>query len=1177
MRFGFRVKVVVFLVFFSVSFFVFLGGVIGADVHTCEWTTDNKFCVEDDDITFAKYGGCRSGYINSYKTIDQVEGCKIGTCVPSKTGQCLASKFKAACVLGERGTFYDRPLEQVEDCKIGCCNVKDTFCSLEQRKVCVKDRANGDVNAFVSSTTDKVSCDNSCRGADLGCFKANDGTCRYGIRENFGGDGEFFANSACSDVVECFVQSRAYKSCGNGLENNDYINVYYYDSQRNREEIAQACNYPDEICFDADKVGGQDAVCVTTKCVESCASCTPQEFRSGESICQNVPGGHFLNDKRSTALNNYIFRCQYGEIVPDTRDVQREKRCNQELGGDGRIHANWVDNKYKSCHDCGEGSDSITDWAGFVPVIGPPVAAGLLFGLGESCANLHGLSTKCDGRGDCVYDKDFIWPPIGSCNPSFPPSKTKSCQECGGGGDSSTNICSREECNRLGDCQFEAETVNSESIGATLGVGIGTCASALAVTYALCGLPLIGQGGCPGFLATAKKLCLTNGENRIYHSLIASVYSFGAGAASGESAAGDTGFFGALDAGSILEGDRVPLGTAIVLSKAVLTNLSSDKTISRQLAKEAGDVISNINDDGTSELGTGIGSGVFSITTSTLVPYISNYFYNELLVKTTTKTLVSVPGPLLIGQERVSVIITEVPGGTVFVENLNFIIQKISYAMLPLSIARSFDSGKCKAEEPYTDNSRCSQCGPGEGQWFCTKARCDILGGSSGHCSYVPIDGVVSGVCLPKDKTDATNPYVTKINANFLDINGANKLQKESNSKSLRLPEKLPWDVITLDLTIATNEKADCRFTRDANNSYENSRTFGDEGFPTTHTTQINFSETDKVSGATLFFKCKDINSNEITRDDDTNFIAITFDKRPDSFPPVIQKIDPQNSFLPDTVKSVVLSLVVFDEQDVQECRYSKTTPNYDEMENTFDRGEKITCQDTNNKDCRLFSREVDLADLDATTFNLTGFEKEVTSYTLSIKCKDTSGNIMYQEQNWSLFAVPTFNLEIGSPIDGDETFNRVLTINVTTSVSSMCNYTLDGKEFFLGDFDREHIKEHPRILDEGDHQLKVTCRDVASNRVDKVVDFKVLIDTKPPELTRIFKEVSKLCITLDEGGVECRYENRDIFPSGWVNAIVMIDSRKPNSLCASLDEDKIYYIMCKDSWDNNKTLTIYP
>ena len=1151
------IKLFVILILFSLPFLILEKKAAGADVHTCEWTNNNNFCVEDDDLTFAKYGGCKSGYLDSYKTADQVENCKIGTCVPSKAGQCLANKFKSACIHNSSGTFYDAPLESVSDCKISCCNVKDTFCNLEQRKVCIQDKANGDVDAFMSDITDRVSCDNSCRGADLGCFKADDGACRYGIRKDSGDGGTFYPNTACSDVSGCLVQSHTYKSCGNGLENNDYINVYYYDSQRNREEVAQTCDYPDQICFDADKVGGQDAKCVTTKCVESCPDCSPQEFRTGESVCQNVPGGQFLNDHRSTGLNNYIFRCQNGQILPDTRDNARELRCSQELGADGRIHANWVSNDYKNCASCGEGSDALTDWAGFVPIIGPPVAAGALLGLGESCARISGLSTKCDDRGDCRYDKDFIWPPIGSCNAMYPPATTSKCGECGKGGDSATNICSKEECNSLGDCQFEAKTLSSESIGATAGVFIGTCAASLAISQGLCSAPLFGQAGCPGFLSFAKQACLAPGKNQLYWSLVGIFYSFGAGSASGESAH--------LDANQILNKNRVPLGTAIILSRAVLNNLTSDKKIS---GESGANLISNINEGGTSEVGSALGSAI--ISTSSLIPYVSNHFYTSLIYSTGTR--IPMVGP---GLEGISYM--KLPLGTKVLGGVNFIINKVSWVMLPVSVATSFDSGSCKPEVAYTNNDKCSQCGPGEGQWFCTKARCDILGGASGHCRYVAIDGVVSGNCIGVDSDDTSPPYINKIDANFLDINEVNKLQKQSNTKSLVINEKLPWEVTTLDLSIQTNEKSDCRYTRDANNSYDNSRSFDDEGFPLVHNTQVNFSDTDKVSGVRLFFKCQDINGNEIAREDDQNFLTISFDKRPDSFPPIIQKIDPQNSFLPDTVKSVILSLVVFDESDVQECKYSKNTPNYDEMENIFDRGDKISCQDTNNQDCRLFSREVDLNDLNSIDLSLAGFDTNVTGYSLYIKCKDTSGNIMYQEQNWSLFVVPTFNLEIGSPKDGEQTYNRVLTINATTSVSTRCNYTLDSKEYFLGDFGLSHIREHTRILDEGDHSLKITCRDVASNRVDGIVDFRVLIDSTPPEISRIFKESSKLCITLDEGGVACRYENRDIFPGGWIDGIPMIDSKRPNSFCAALDEDKIYYIMCKDSWDNNNTATIYP
>ena len=51
--------------------------------YVCEWTSDNNFCVQESDNTFSDHGGCKSGYLDSFTTLNNVANCQVGTCVPA--------------------------------------------------------------------------------------------------------------------------------------------------------------------------------------------------------------------------------------------------------------------------------------------------------------------------------------------------------------------------------------------------------------------------------------------------------------------------------------------------------------------------------------------------------------------------------------------------------------------------------------------------------------------------------------------------------------------------------------------------------------------------------------------------------------------------------------------------------------------------------------------------------------------------------------------------------------------------------------------------------------------------------------------------------------------------------------------------------------------------------------
>lgn len=1157
-------------------------------INCCQWTNDNKFCVESTDINFQEFSGCKAGYLSSYKSCssNDVPECKLGTCVPSENGECLANKFKVECTHNNEGKWFSQDIRSVGECQVGCCNVGGSVCSLQEKKVCIQDLANGDSGAFNSGITNALECDNSCRGADIGTCKTENG-CRSTIRGNC--NGEFFANKYARDVIGCFVNSHAYKSCGDGTSDNDKRFVYWYDGNGNREELVQECNYPDEICSDVDGKGGEDGKCVSTKCVEECPDCLPNELNSGGSVCLNVLGGHFDNERRSEGLSNYILRCQWGVIETDNVDFNRERRCYETTGSNGITNADWRPNNWQECSKCGEGGTiGSADYLGFAPIFGYP----LVGMLGNGCSeNGRIFYDKCSefGNGDCgsifndnAYDGDFLWPPLGSCNPKYPPGEgsrgygepANRCGECGGGGDSATNLCTREECNTMGDCVFDPKI--TAGLGSTAGLAVGTCASTAAAAFILQHLPFVGEVA----ISSAIAVCKTPGPDYMFWGLVGTAYSIG-GAEGSEISEYQI-------SQDVLVDGKVRLGPLLATSKGAIEDIDSEN-INR---------LDYLNRD---EEGRALRYFGYSKIANFILPYGAagiaslskkftweqaksslNYAFGSYkgpteraITSTSYETHFYPEGPSVELIEKT----TEVP---IVVNSLTKTFAGVGLASQFITTAKSFDTGICmpESDKTYTDNSRCELCGAGEGQWYCTEERCNVLGGKmaddsrSGHCLWVSLNDTArnDGLCLQKDPGDLIMPTINKVKVELYDIVGNRLNEFNSNLKSLDVTNLLPWTVHRIKIIIETDERADCRYSSKIGTSYDDSSSFEDKAFPLVHNVSVNMTETEKIGGISYYFKCKDVNGNTISKADDSNFLTIKFDKRPDTSAPIIKSFDPVNVYLPERVSSIRLSLLVFDENDVDSCKYSRDKINFDEMESTFDKAaSKSVCIDTTLNDCRGFS----------STYSLIGgqviphpdYEKNITRYPIFVKCKDTRGNVMIDPYNTSIFVIPTFNISINSPLENEKVWDRTPTFNVTTGTIALCNYTILDKKFNFGVAGTEHINEHQEDLPAGVHSLRVSCYDYASNEAVALRNFEVAYDDQAPIIRSIFKGDRKLCITLNEDA-QCKYDFEDSFPDDWGIANSMLKNN--NEHCASLRGGETYYIMCMDSWINNATFNVH-
>jgi len=425
-----------------------------------------------------------------------IPDCKPQTCIPkNKKEPCMRNKAAAECIaIG--GVPDPRALEEIPQCKPGCCIIaKGVKAEVLQYRQCeeLTKTLGYDLSMmeFKEGIVDEVECKKIGSPYDLGCCVLGGGDCRYGTRASCT-EGSFVPLAGglfCRDVAACALTSHSYKDCGKlpGTETD----IYWFDSQGNQEDLAESCNYPEAIC-EKSELG--TVYCKSTRCDLSAAKGSQKmserppkvevtelpttSLLTGTSICYNFYT-HYGDNRmleRSTGLQNQILHCNFGKVEIEGLGTDRQKLCVPATVSDespgATFHANVKENKWQNCSQCGKGGalDFLGDFVGPFP----PVGRGLNALFGEYCTK-----EACENYGDCVYMEKtpslLVTAPVASCVPKYPPgtaslhTSATECGKCGGGVADLWNLCSKEECLALGDCQFRSYgTVEKWAIGALL-------------------------------------------------------------------------------------------------------------------------------------------------------------------------------------------------------------------------------------------------------------------------------------------------------------------------------------------------------------------------------------------------------------------------------------------------------------------------------------------------------------------------------------------------------------------------------------------------------------------------------------------------------------------------------------------------------------------------------------
>ncbi|MFH1376365.1 MAG: hypothetical protein ABIH25_01895 [Candidatus Woesearchaeota archaeon] len=1170
--------------------------VSAANVDTCGLTNNGDYCVEvSNGQGWDAYGGCAGGHEWNFQTKGEINECQKGACVPSDVGGCLDNVEEVRCKT-DGGTFHlGASKESVSACQSGCC-IQFGSCSVQEEKVCRTDLGG---EQFIGGITNRQDCNLECSGSVTGCYKsAGGGVCEYGPLDRFKDApgferANFFESTLCSEVVGCpsYREGHKFKSCGDGTTDDDKWDVYYYDSDGNREEIFDECR-PGGMCDDPDNVvGGEDAVCLSTDCVEDSPNTWPNTFKSGESICMNVLSGHFLNDRKSTGLHNYVLTCQNREIEPDYDDKNRGMRCEEsvtKIGNLTRVEADLVDNAWEKCHkDCGDGR-SVIDFFNYAPGVGQFLANV----VGKQCTDDNGWfnnQDKCSDFGNCGggplmqeegYDRD-VWAPIGSCNALYPPGEGAEgygdsgnrCSQCGKGGDGSVNVCTDFECNALGDCQFEADGFSTAGLATTGAIAVGTMGSMIAVCGVVAALPGV---GFPGWAACASGVVggfMSLGAV-IYWGVLSIVYGYTAATGTHDTP---------KDAGDLYYNDKLRL--SYILSWA--NHL--DKILSEEEKNEIFEA-SGIDSDRKFP-----NSFYYSAAANVLTIVFSKIAPNMIspLVKFNLQVTQSVEGVAYTLEGG------EVSSGGLFGKISSQAVSKIliiaSYIASIYTVTTSFKTGECIPEKPYTDNIHCAECGL-EGQWDCTEKRCKILGAESDWCSYVPFEenGVVGGLCLPSEPDDHSSPYLESIEIEFKGEDNLTIQEFKGEGRKLEISDKIEWETSYTLLKINTSEIGHCKYSFARSTEYDDMTSFP-WGASADHGVNITFRAEDKVRDKTyIYIKCQDIAGN--TNKEDKDYVSFSFKEAPDELPPIIDYINPVNINVPEGTTNIPFILYAYDKNNVQDCKYSKDndTLNYGDMTSFGGKG-NTPCSQT-DETCQKFQTEFNLGEAGwCEEINIpegNGITKPFNSTfcPLWIKCGDVpdigeESNVMEDPYLWTAMIWPTFEMDIIEPNATFETYDDKFEIEIETGNDAICKYQIGDNWYNVTTlFSRTHKTLHEDIegTPEGLHYpVLYECTDFAGNVVQEERTIVIFKDLDAPILLRVWTTSQQLHVLMNEESV-CKYssekDNFDVQDENEDTVFTMISARNEKEHYASLGED-VYYIKCLDKWDNKNTnpFTVYP
>lgn len=473
----------------------------------------------------------------------------------------------------------------------------------------------------------------------------------------------------------------------------------------------------------------------------------------------------------------------------------------------------------------------------------------------------------------------------------------------------------------------------------------------------------------------------------------------------------------------------------------------------------------------------------------------------------------------------------------------------------------------CDAWKAPEGGSNCRQCGKdGKG---CSEYRCKSLGQ---NCVLIN-EGTGKEECINLHPNDVNSPIISP--AKELITKGLTiKELSEGGIKGFQINERIEA-FKPINLGIKTNEPAQCKY--DTNNTVkfnDMNNFFGDTLYESNHTLMIRLpgelaeSEAIKLTnGGThnLYVRCKDRSGNANEKD---YMIRFRIQPGPDLTPPIIERTSIQNNaFVPQGTNETELSIYV---NEPSSCKWSNKDTDYEVMENLFQ--------------CVTTGIEQDLA-----VFGLYRCNTKLKGINFGenkfyFRCKDQptkqekDRNVNEESFLFALSGTNELNILESGPSGTlfDVPILRVVTSGGAENGKAICAFSENDAgfeamtQFFNSD---STINTQELILDKGNYNFFVKCRDKAGNEDLTQIKFKLDIDVSGPRIASLYKDsaASLLHLETTENSI-CEYSNKGAFRFG--EGTLMTGQEKVHE--ASLVNER-YHIICRDNKNNEVKFVVIP
>jgi len=1199
----FQIFIIVFSIFSVININPVAAQPVAEQKSCCEKTISGDFC------TYAASDQCDPNFKSASTSCEQTSFCKLGCGFDLSEGRCYKNTPRATCNGRENCTWDDSAVCDVPNCQLGCCILSGEASFVTEARCKLETSRLPNVKmTFDASVQDEVSCINLAKSQDKGACVKEDGTCQFTTREtcnaqdlkleqnattlnpNFG----FHSGMLCSNPLlgtKCAAQQ--YTGC---LPDQD--GVYWFDSCGNPENIYTSNK---QNSFNNGYVLDKEKSCKLNGAYDkSCGNC---EFAAG-TLCGNAPNDEKPSYGQYTCIDLNCPDITKEPTVPSSQTPKKlgESWCAYDslvgfgLDPIGSRHSRRLcingQELIEACKDYRE--EMCIQGVQGQPPLGLQQTTKATGNYIEAACRNNRWQTCNDvkKKDDCenIAFRDCIWAATGegkgTCMPFVPPGLkfwpeevkdekaappadakatcNKANQECTvkweKGGISGGWECV-ENCHCLKKNWLEAANDLCKAQG-DCGAYVNYIGKA--TTEGL-------KENQPDFNIKEKDLAKfdsifkpnDNDREKTFGNFFKKgflpvfVIALASGIVTGALVTGSTFGAGFYSGATFLEATGAWIGaggetfgstavTAFGAEAGSLTTTTATVSVAPEAAFPVGATIPQ-----TAVYAEGIGGAALSPAE----PLIAD----GLMVNA--------------GTESIPVTAPVVPGATFLGTALmiiNFIaLAYLTYMLVDILFAKDRSETYTVTCNPWvapTGGKDCEKCGK-DGK-PCSEYRCKSLG----QLCRIVNDGTTEEKCINTHPNDVNSPTIKALKS----VMDSRKKINEVLNKGFEIVEKIePFSPVTLG--IATNEPSICKFALNSSVDFNAMpHDFGDSLYLYNHSiifslpSELAEEQALKLTNGgnyQLFVRCQDANGNANDKD---YYIRFGIKPGPDLTPPKIEITSiANNGFVPFNSSST--SLIAYTNEP-SECRWDATDTDFENMQNNF------VCSTKGFNTKSIYYGLYDCSTI------LEGIkDNQVNNY--YFRCKDqpnekdnSKRNINTESYKYTLIGtLPLVITNIG-PVG--EVFVNNPTLKVTTAGGAengkaVCGYSTDGNINNAIDFFKTGSTLHEQPLDQlpaGNYNPYVTCVDKAGNIATKTTSFKVSVDLNAPIITQVYTKGSLLHLTMSED-TTCEYSTKGEFSFGSGTRMTG-DNTKDHE--APLDSN-IYYVRCKDIFNNLGSYKIYP